>query len=308
MAVLDPFPVLEIPDDAPEQSEHAGTKTMFWFRHEGRRGLFKRRRRKDSGEDWAEKVAAELAALVGVPAAKYDLAVYQGAPGVVSWSIADPPLRALVLGNQVLARSYKGYPLAPSPHEGRRVRLHTVRHMLGVCWLVGVPPAAGLPADMRGTDVAVGYLLFDAWIGNTDRHHRNWGWVVDPTHLPAPLYIAPSFDHGSSLGHALSDGEREKRIRGRDPGCSVAGYLRRGRSRFWGSDGHAGWLHPKAAFEQAKAIRPRAAAYWQARLRGVTDGQVDEVLGKIPHDRMSAVTSEFCRRMLMESRRQVENA
>jgi len=306
VSAVDPYPVLDIPDEAPEDLEPAGTKTEFWFHHEGRRGLFKRCRRQDSGEDWAEKVAAELALLLGIPAARYDLAVHQGAPGVVSWSIADPP-RTLILGNQILARSYKGYPLAPSPREGRRVRLHTVRHMLGVCWLVGVPP--GLPAEIRaGTDVAVGYLLFDAWIGNTDRHHRNWGWVFDPKHRPNPLYIAPSFDHGSSLGHALKDREREKRLSGRDPGYSVASFLRKGRSRFWGSGGHGGWLHPRAAFEQAKTLRPKAAAYWRARLQGVSEGQVDEVLGKIPHDRISPLESEFCRRMLMESRRQVEDA
>ena len=27
-------------------------------------------------------------------------------------------------------------------------------------------------------DVFVGYLLLDAWIGNTDRHHENWGFVL----------------------------------------------------------------------------------------------------------------------------------
>lgn len=305
MSSLEPFPILEIPDDAPEKDEPAGTKTEFWFRHDGRRGLFKRRRRANSGEDWAEKIAAELAVLLGIPAAAYDLAIHLGAIGVVSWSIVDPERQALILGNEVLAGAIRAYPLAPSPKEGRQVKQHTVRHLLAVCRLVGVPPTLAEAPELRtGADVAVGYLLFDTWIGNIDRHHQNWGWVVGPERA----YLAPSFDHGASLGHALSDREREKRLKGRDPEYSVATFLRQGRSKFWGSSGPGGWLQPKAAFEQAKALRPEAARYWQARLRGVSGSQVDEIIGRIPQGRMSARASEFCRRMLMESRRQVEDA
>jgi hypothetical protein len=29
-------------------------------------------------------------------------------------------------------------------------------------------------ADMAGYEIFVGYLLFEALIGNTDRHHENW--------------------------------------------------------------------------------------------------------------------------------------
>jgi hypothetical protein len=196
---LDPFPILEIPDDAPERDEPAGTKTVFWFQRDGRRGLFKRRKRANSGEDWAEKIAAELAVLLGVPAAAYDLAIYRGDAGVVSWSIVDPKREALILGNEILAGAIKEYPLAPRPQEGRQVKQHTVRHLLAVCRLVGVPPTLAQAPELRtGADVAVGYLLFDAWIGNIDRHHQNWGWVVGPQ---GP-YLAPSFDHGASLGHA----------------------------------------------------------------------------------------------------------
>jgi hypothetical protein len=28
---------------------------------------------------------------------------------------------------------------------------------------------------MNGLDVWAGYLAFDAWIANRDRHHANWG-------------------------------------------------------------------------------------------------------------------------------------
>ena len=33
---------------------------------------------------------------------------------------------------------------------------------------------------VEAVDVFVGYLMFDAWIANTDRHHENWALVVSP--------------------------------------------------------------------------------------------------------------------------------
>ncbi len=48
-------------------------------------------------------------------------------------------------------------------------------------------------------------LLFDAFIGNSDRHQENWGIVFIPETTPsvAPFkgYLAPFFDNGTSLGH-----------------------------------------------------------------------------------------------------------
>lgn len=44
-------------------------------------------------------------------------------------------------------------------------------------------------------------LLFDALIGNTDRHQDNWGFIFRRTEQDAPCRLAPLFDNGTSLGH-----------------------------------------------------------------------------------------------------------
>lgn len=41
--------------------------------------------------------------------------------------------------------------------------------------------------------------MLDALVANLDRHHENWGIVVDPSGL-LPTELAPTFDHASSLG------------------------------------------------------------------------------------------------------------
>ncbi len=72
-------------------------------------------------------------------------------------------------------------------------------------------------------DVFVGYLMFDAWIANQDRHHENWGLVVtlETTHL------APSYDHASSLGSGETDTDREDRLSPSDKRRSVERYVER---------------------------------------------------------------------------------
>lgn len=64
----------------------------------------------------------------------------------------------------------------------------------------------------------IGYLVFDALVGNTDRHHQNWGVLWDrralsenPTRFT--FQLAPTFDHGSSLGRELTDEARERHLR-----------------------------------------------------------------------------------------------
>ena len=49
------------------------------------------------------------------------------------------------------------------------------------------------------------YLVLDAVIGNTDRHHENWGILRKRMPKGWTGMVAPSFDHASSLGRELLD-------------------------------------------------------------------------------------------------------
>lgn len=44
-------------------------------------------------------------------------------------------------------------------------------------------------------------LMFDALIGNTDRHQNNWGVLFTAQGTPSPSCLAPWFDNGTSLGY-----------------------------------------------------------------------------------------------------------
>ena len=78
------FAIVAIPDKVKDELElePLGTKPKFWFRDEaGDLCLFKEAR-PNTGEDWAEKIACELAQLLGLPHAEYNLAEWHGRAGV----------------------------------------------------------------------------------------------------------------------------------------------------------------------------------------------------------------------------------
>ena len=106
----DSFPIFEVPSDAAEAPEATGTKPKFWLEHpEFGKCLFKQAR-SNTGEDWSEKIAAEIAQLLGLPHhAKQELATYREHPGTLS-PLIIPAKGSLTHGNDILAGIVSNYP------------------------------------------------------------------------------------------------------------------------------------------------------------------------------------------------------
>lgn len=138
------------------------------------RGLFKQARQ-NTGEDWSEKLAAEFAVALGLPAARVELAVHCSRRGITSPSFV-PKGGQLSYGNELLGELDPGY-----PSGGHDVSAHTVDRVL------------------QALD-----------LGNTDRHHENWG-VIQQTERE----LAPTFDHATSLGRERRVEDVEGRLRTR---------------------------------------------------------------------------------------------
>ncbi len=123
------YPILHVLPGDVVGDEQLGTKTKFWFERDGARWLFKEAREiiggMTSGEDWSEKVAAEIAVLLKVPAARVELAEYQGRPGCASKNFTSPS-QQLMHGNEILAGQIEGY------DRGKRFRQsgHTLENII----------------------------------------------------------------------------------------------------------------------------------------------------------------------------------
>lgn len=221
----DPYPVVEIQEEwlLDEPEEEMGSKRKFWYREEGSDWLFKFPR-PNTGEHWAEKIAAEVANLLEIPHAPVELARFGDDRGSTSESFT-PKGYELVHGNQLLRWASSGY----DPDKKFGQAQHTLASIFGVVDRLFTVAEA---KTRRKRQIAE-YLVLDALIGNTDRHHENWGILRRREGDQWRGGIAPSFDHASSLGRELRD-ERRRMLLAQN---NVGTYVERGRGAvFWSSD------------------------------------------------------------------------
>lgn len=67
-------------------------------------------------------------------------------------------------------------------------------------------------------------FVFDAIIGNTDRHQDNWGFIVYGDKPPFEFIFSPAFDNGTAMGHEIL---QSNFIKFEDPNY-VASYVSKG--------------------------------------------------------------------------------
>jgi len=256
-------------------------------------------------------VASELCELLGIPHANYELAATsEGNRGVVS-SYFLPNGGTLVHGNELLTPIVPNYPTFATYNLSQ----HTIDLVLRIISdeSVNLPIGWTVPSGIqKAVEVFVGYLLLDAWIGNGEIHHENWGVVrnkaVPTTSETAHLapsasetvnlasttsktaHLAPSYDHASSLGRDLSDRQRQKR--------SVEAYANKCFSAFYGSVDDKKPLKTIDVFDCAARRFPNAAHIWLERLESISKANILDIFNRIPNTRISPIAAEFAQKIL----------
>jgi hypothetical protein len=295
-----PFYVHHVDPDSAEIVEQMGSKAKFWFDHpEFGVSLFKAAR-EDTGEDWAEKVAQELCTLLHLPNARYELAMSGGQPGIISPRFLDKA-QILVHGNELLAGQSTEFATATEEQSGR-TSAYTIPLVLETIEHSGAEPPASWalpPGVLTATDVFVGELLLDAWVGNTDRHQENWGVVETQIEKGSThRHLTPVFDTASCLGRNELDVQRERRIRSHDSGFTVEAYADRARSPFYSVGNAPTRLTTYDAFLQAAGIKPDAAVAWIRELQRIDTAAIEGLFDRFPAARPTAIARQFSTRML----------
>jgi hypothetical protein len=290
------FPVIEVPKNAADSTEQLGTKPKFWFNRN--QDLFKQGR-ENTGENWAEKVACELSGLLGLPHAHYNLAIWGNYHGVVAKNFLRQNER-LILGNEILGRISSQYPVTTFYDHTE----HTIGRVFAALRSKEIEPPIEFVKEegiATATDVFTGYLMFDAWIGNTDRHHENWGLIIQFKDIS----LAPTYDHASSLGRELTDERRLQILEGNDNRATIENYCNRARSAIFKNETDARPLSTIQAFEEAFKLRRPAALAWMERLEKVKDHQIKEIFINIPDTFISRNAKDFAMRVLTRNRSKI---
>lgn len=299
--MTDTYPILEATEWQVASEEALGSKEKDWLREPGSGTLWLWKVTRDgTGDDWSEKLAERCATVLGIPHAATELAVRAGRRGVLSRDFRRTRDGALVLGNELLWERYAGYP----KHQVRRVSHHTVDRVLETLELYFPPAQDAIEiASLSAPEFFVGYLMLDAWIGNQDRHHENWGAVEGDDELLGPIWrLAPSYDHASSLGQNETDARRELRLLTKDRNATLEVWASKAVTPFYAAAGDTRPLSPHDAFQRARVRYPDAGQLWLDRLRAVPQAVVDTAVGRVPEHLMSPLARRFALRLLSINR------
>lgn len=286
-AEIDRFEVVDVAEWAAAEDEHLGTKPKQWLRDpDGRRWLWKAATVNHTsagdyakGDDWAERIATEVARALAVPVARAELARRDAQFGTVSLSVVVDD-EQLVHGNELLPEVDV---IGADSHDRTGYTVDAVQRALAGA-------TSGEPG-MSAFDCFVGYLVVDAVVGNTDRHQENWAVIEEPS---GARRLAPSFDHASSLGFALSEGDKADRLSTRDGNRTPEVWAARARSRF---------EHQPNPVDVAVAGLVRAESDRSSGLLGRLQAlDIAGIIERVPQGRMSATSREFARRVVESNR------
>lgn len=283
------FPILQVDPNSLVGDEQLGSKNKFWFAYEDALWLFKQAR-DNTGEDWAEKVASEIARCVHVEAARVELAQYLEHRGSASLSFVAKE-ENLVHGNEILGGQIFGYDrqkkLKQSDHTVDNIVAAVSKLVEGAQWYHEILK------DLSR------YIVLDALICNTDRHHENWGFLMTyrqetPTTVSVNLRMAPSFDHASSLGRELLPKRAQEIL----AGTGVVTYARNGRGGIYWEHSDSHGANPLQLVELAAKKFP---AYFADALADVANTPVEKLLDivdKVPNIVIADSSRQFAKSLL----------
>jgi HipA-like protein len=281
------YPVILVQREEVIGDEGMGSKPKFWFRRGGQHWLFKEAR-DGTGEDWAEKVVAEVARIAGISAATVQLAEFQGRRGCACLSFARPEqAETLIHGNEILAGFVLGYDPKKTFHQSD----HTLDNIARAIHRM-FPEKAHHEGILAGLG---SYLVLDALVGNTDRHHENWAILAKGSQVEGgvelTMEVAPSFDHASSLGRELLDEGRKKLLEG----GRVGNYIRRGHGAIFQNTTDKRGVNPLDLVEFGARTFPDYFVPALQRLKGVPLQHLQDTVADVPTVRMSDVSKNFVR-------------
>jgi hypothetical protein len=287
------FPVLQVDPAQIVRDEQLGSKSKFWYANDrSERWLFKFAREitpggELTGEDWAEKLGAEIAAAVHISAAHVELAECRGRRGSSSKLFLSSESESLVHGNEILAGMIDGYDQNKKQHQ----QDHTLDNIV-----VAFETFLEAYPELRSSILAqlADYFVLDALIGNTDRHHENWGliFIADGKTMATSLMAAPSFDHASSLGRELTDSGRARHLREK----RIESYVHGGRGGIYITNQDRRGANPIRLVQYGLESYPTMFRPALAKVAGAAIENLCSLVDAVP--RMTDVARQFAKEFL----------
>jgi len=157
------------------------------------RYLFKKSNKRYPWQFWNEVIAYHIGMLIGVNVPKAFPAINSSGNecgALIEWFLDMPSI--LVHGGDLMKNINEAYDM----QKGKQ---HNFEDIISICKALQLVNM--LTKDWEKYWVKV--LCFDAIIGNTDRHHNNWGLIFRKGNHE--IMFSPAFDNGTALGYEILD-------------------------------------------------------------------------------------------------------
>lgn len=171
-------------------SEGSGRSEKIWLQNpeNGQIGLFKFKKDAGTTDHLSECIAYQLAMELNIPCARFELGIYRGREGSMSYNIIENPKEILIEGIHFIYYTYPTY-------NDEKFIDETTNHKYSIEMIIKSIE------KFISIDEFLNMIIFDFLIGNTDRHQSNWAMVSSDSKMKwSPLY-----DNSSSLCAYISN-------------------------------------------------------------------------------------------------------
>lgn len=176
-------------------SEGSGRSEKQWIMNPDteQTGLFKYKKDIGTTDHASECIASDLAKLIGIPCANFEIGMYHGREGSISYNIVEHNGMTLIEGIYCISMLYSDFDVEKliDTKSGERYSLDMIERVL------------------KGFELFEDFLpilVFDFLIGNTDRHQSNWALILENK----KLRISPLYDNSSSLCAYVEEAKIER--------------------------------------------------------------------------------------------------
>ncbi len=164
--------------------EGSGRSEKIWLINPdtGQTGLFKFKKDASTTDHVSECIAYDLANLIGISCARFEIGIYKGREGSMSYNILTHKSEMLIEGIYCISLQYSRFDAETlvDSETGDRYSLEMIKKAL--------EPFGLFPQFLP-------ILVFDFLIGNTDRHQSNWALIMEDK----KVRLSPLYDNSSSL-------------------------------------------------------------------------------------------------------------
>lgn len=254
-----------------DRRQVSGTRAKYWLIHPEteERYLFKIPK-EGTGEAWAEKIASEIGKKIGFSMMDVNLAKRNNTIAILAKNFVNDQEEFFEGGDLffTIAEDFDRYQL-------KYYDFHNIVKFLS---------EYGLERDF------IKIPIFDALIGNQDRHCDNWGIISSKD----GYRLAPIYDNGASLGFQLKE-ERLKLM------FQDANMFRAYSNRSYSLIGLKNKMKPKylELLSEIKLHFPDEIQQYIEQLHNVDRKLLEDIINPITEEVMSAIYKEWVIRLLL---------